>query len=97
MSAISLEIPVVQRPSTMLQVLMSSFITAVATLPFLAEPGFQDLRALLDGLENTICVATWQEDIWSVDPKDMGYLGRDNECDGFISNLTSAKHGFHGT
>ena len=61
MSAISLEIPVVQRP-TMLQVLMSSFITAVATLPFLAEPGFQDLRALLDGLENTICVATWQED-----------------------------------
>lgn len=42
-------------------VLMSSFITAVATLPFLAEPGFQDLRALLDGLENTICVVFFVE------------------------------------
>lgn len=37
-------------------VLASSFIVAVGTLPFLAEPGFEDLRAVLDGLENSICI-----------------------------------------
>lgn len=37
-------------------VLASSFIVAVGTLPFLAEPGFEDVRAVLDGLENSICI-----------------------------------------
>lgn len=51
-------------------VLASSFIVAVGTLPFLAEPGFEDVRAVLDGLENSICIVAglwtgiklgWQE------------------------------------